>query len=281
MNQTHFEELIELYALDLLDDTEKKQVEAYLVTSPTARAKLIELRETAAALAFSVTPVTPAPNVRDRLLQQVQQAGTSVQPQPRAPAPPEAQVVAFQRPAVQTSNPKPQTPGAIRWFALAASLAVVGLGGGLWLTWERVQTLQTQLTATQSQLLKETLELEKTKQKADWLASPEARNAALGGTPVSPAARAKLTFDPQTGQAVFTVQNLPPLPSGKAYQLWFIADGKPIPGLVFTIDKQGRLEFQENIPTQGRKASIFAVTLEPAGGSTAPTGDMVLKTPAL
>jgi anti-sigma-K factor RskA len=70
--------------------------------------------------------------------------------------------------------------------------------------------------------------------------------------------------------------NLPPAPAGKAYQLWFISGNKPVAGTVFTPDARGHAEVRDQAPAEGRDASIFAVTLEPSSGVSAPTGDKYL-----
>jgi anti-sigma-K factor RskA len=94
-------------------------------------------------------------------------------------------------------------------------------------------------------------------------------------------ARARLTFDERTGRAMFMAADLPPAPAGKAYQLWFIAEGKPpMPGSVFQTDASGHAEMHDIVPPEGRHAAIFAVTLEPAGGTSTPTGEMYLKSSA-
>ncbi|HEX8423325.1 MAG TPA: anti-sigma factor, partial [Pyrinomonadaceae bacterium] len=104
----------------------------------------------------------------------------------------------------------------------------------------------------------------------------------LSGTKVAERARARLTFDARTGRAMLMAADLPPAPTGKAYQLWFIAEGKPpMPGSVFQPDARGHAEMHETIPPEGRSdAAVFAVTLEPAGGVSAPTGEMYLKSSA-
>jgi anti-sigma-K factor RskA len=70
---------------------------------------------------------------------------------------------------------------------------------------------------------------------------------------------------------------LPPAPAGKDYQIWFIAEGKPVPGGVFKPDEQGHVEMQAEIPANARSASAFAITLEPQGGTVAPTGQKFLQ----
>jgi len=73
--------------------------------------------------------------------------------------------------------------------------------------------------------------------------------------------------------------DLPPAPEGFAYQLWFIAGGRPpIPGKVFSTDGRGHAELHDIVPPAGRLAAVvYAVTLEPASGVSAPTGEIYLK----
>ena len=63
------------------------------------------------------------------------------------------------------------------------------------------------------------------------------------------------------------INNLPKPASDKQYQLWALLDGKPI-DLGMIEAKQKRLLYQmKNV----QKAQAFAITLEPKGGSPAPT----------
>jgi anti-sigma-K factor RskA len=112
------------------------------------------------------------------------------------------------------------------------------------------------------------------------LTAPGAQMAQLSGTNVAQQASAKLAFDPQTGRAMLFAYNLPPAPAGKAYQLWYIADlAHPVPGGVFNTDARGGAVLRDQVPAAGRRASVFAVTLEPQGGTSAPTGDKYLLSP--
>jgi Anti-sigma-K factor rskA len=74
---------------------------------------------------------------------------------------------------------------------------------------------------------------------------------------------------------VLLARGLPPAPAGKAYQLWLIADNKPLPGATFKSDAEGRARLSDQLPA-GVKSPTFAVTLEREGGETAPKGDMYL-----
>ena len=72
--------------------------------------------------------------------------------------------------------------------------------------------------------------------------------------------------------------NMPPVPQGKEYQLWFIVGSNPpIPGRTFAPDEVGHGTLTDEVPRQSLDSAVFAVTLEPAGGSTAPTSAIYLR----
>ena len=176
---------------------------------------------------------------------------------------------------------------ALLFGYLAASLAIAALSVGLVTLWQRNEQLKAdlarlsaQLEETRSQLGQTRTELASARGEATRLSAPDSRVTVLTGTEVAADARARLVFNETTGEAVLVAAKLPPPPAGKAYQLWYIAGGRPLPGSVFTTDAAGRGQLRGTIPPEGRRAALFAVTLEPAGGVPAPTGDMYLKGPA-
>jgi anti-sigma-K factor RskA len=70
---------------------------------------------------------------------------------------------------------------------------------------------------------------------------------------------------------VATFESLPSAGRRRSYQLWAIADGKPVS--IGVIEDSGRVV--RLLEWQGR-ADAFAVTIEPEGGSPVPTSDPVL-----
>lgn len=108
------------------------------------------------------------------------------------------------------------------------------------------------------------------------LTAPGARAVALAGTKVAPGARAGVVYDQRTGNVLLTTYDLPPAPVGKAYQLWLLVGSKPSSVSVFTPDATGRTVLRGQVSGGGSRASAFAVSLEPTGGSSAPTGDIYL-----
>lgn len=78
MSHDAIQELLPLYALSVLDEAERTLVSDHLATGCAACAAELRLHEdTVAELAFAVPPVTPPPELRDRIVQAATQpAGT-------------------------------------------------------------------------------------------------------------------------------------------------------------------------------------------------------------
>jgi anti-sigma-K factor RskA len=81
---------------------------------------------------------------------------------------------------------------------------------------------------------------------------------------------------------MLVASNLPSLPQGKAYQLWFIVGNKaPMPGKTFAPNSTGQGVIKEQMPREALNSPVFAVTVEPAGGVAAPTGPIYLSSSAV
>jgi anti-sigma-K factor RskA len=66
------------------------------------------------------------------------------------------------------------------------------------------------------------------------------------------------------------------VPAGRAYQLWFITDGKPVPSVTFKPEADGDASVgQIPVPSDGT-VSAAAITVEPEAGSAQPTSPIVM-----
>ena len=74
----------------------------------------------------------------------------------------------------------------------------------------------------------------------------------------------------RSGEAVLAARRLPPLTSGTVYELWVIAGGRARPAGLF----RGSLATLTRPVPQG---ATVAVSVEPAGGSSRPTGPLLLR----
>ena len=108
------------------------------------------------------------------------------------------------------------------------------------------------------------------------LNAPGARVAQLSGrVDVAPLASAKLAYD-KVGRTLLVAENLPRPPAGKEYQLWYFVQQKPLPGKSFAPDRDGKVMLKDQMPPADIAEVRFAITLEPAGGVSSPTGAIYL-----
>ncbi|MDJ0620102.1 MAG: cupin domain-containing protein [Calothrix sp. MO_192.B10] len=71
MKPENFSELAALYALDILDEPDCHLVEQAVLNSPELKIELVELRNAAGAIAYSVPDVTMAVDLKQRLFQRI------------------------------------------------------------------------------------------------------------------------------------------------------------------------------------------------------------------
>ncbi len=103
----------------------------------------------------------------------------------------------------------------------------------------------------------------------------------MAGTDANPAGFGKVISDPEHRQAILQIANLPVVDDNKDYQLWVIVGDRPISAGVFAVKASDDVFFRiENLAeTDLSRISAFAVTEEPKGGVSSPTGPMVLLGP--
>jgi anti-sigma-K factor RskA len=288
-----YKALLVTYALDALDAAELRSLEEHLAECAECRVELDELRGMFSTLALSVEPVEPPAELRDRILDVVNSTPQDrvLRPESEAKLPLAPELSPAQSVEDKDNGPfgrvvplvakKDRSSSGIKFFAIAASVAFVAALAGLYVFWNQARQNETQLAAVNTRMKQMELQLAKEREISVAFASPNARVTELDGTETAPQATAKFAVNRNDGKAVLVAYNLPVSPPDKEYQLWYIADGKPLPGGVFKTDAKGNAEMHEVVPVEGRSAAVFAITLEPVGGGPAPTSAMYLKSPAL
>ena len=241
-----YKEMIPARALSALDAAEARALNEHLENCDECRRELDGWQATAASLALTPNPQEPSPAVRDRILSEVRK---ELEP---------PQVIPFRA----ASRNIWSSFGSLG--AMAAVVLVTALIVGLVVLWRQNQAMQNQLAQS-----REFVEL---------VTTPGARVSELEGLGQAAGATAKLAYD-HSGHVMLMASNLPDLPRGKAYQLWFIA-GKnpPMPGQTFVPDEAGKSMLKDQMPREALGSEIFAITVEPAGGQPAPTGPIILRT---
>ncbi|MGH2643862.1 MAG: anti-sigma factor domain-containing protein, partial [Chitinophagaceae bacterium] len=101
------------------------------------------------------------------------------------------------------------------------------------------------------------------------LMDPSMKPVLMEGVTTHPGMLATVYWDPQSRHAYLGKTNLPVPPSGKAYQLWAIVNGKPVSMGMYNPANEKGLVAMENV--QQGTVQAFAITLEKQEGSPAPT----------
>lgn len=268
MAHEYFHELISSHSLSAIDANEGRVLEAHLETCEACREELDQFRSTAAALAFAAQPVEPSPTVRERILKQIEQEPRLLPPEAETGPSATGRVVPF-------VAPKRSVWASIGSLgAIAATLAFVALLISVFMLWRENRSVKGELVELATQMQTTEAELARERETVALLTGA-ARLTQLSGTNIASAARATLAYE-SNGRALLLAKGLPAAPPGKAYQLWFIVGNKKLPGKVFNIDAAGNGSLTDEIPASARTGAVFAVTLEPAQGVTAPTGEVFL-----
>ena len=260
-----YKALLPVHALATLDREDARVLEEHLPTCADCRAELNAWRATAGALAYAAQPLEPSAQVRDRILESVraETARSKVSN------------------VIPISRSREHAPLSVRRFqAIAAAVIFLGLITGLIAMWRENREAKEQVARLSAQIADTRRERDREEQALEFFARPGMRMAELAGTKDAPAAHAMLAVDSKSGHAMLMARGLPQAPEGKAYQLWFIAGEKPMPGKVFKTDAAGNALLDDQLPADALSAATFAVTLEPKDGVRAPTGPMYLLTPA-
>lgn len=253
------EEFLPAYALGALDGEDLRELEEHLAAGcPECRRQLGLWQRDLEALAESVPPVQPSEITRARVLRL---AGTT--PAASAPA---------------------RIP---RWLPLAAAvlllLAVWGAAGQLRMRGQvrrmtaEQESLERRVAALSQEVQQARFESRRTAQALQVLAAPHVSSVVLAGLGPTPGAAGHTYVNPQTRDALFYAFNLPVLAPDKTYQLWFIADGKPVSAGTFSVDPRGTGSLRVERVVDVKDIQAWAVTVEPRGGVPQPTGEMVLK----
>jgi anti-sigma-K factor RskA len=274
MDRTDVDHVAELhtlagpYALGALTAVERAAFEQHLAGCEACTAEVAELTEAATRLA-EVTAHEPPAGLRDAVLAGIagtpQVAAVSVprhaRLEPEDAAEPEARAEAADVPVVS----RPTSAQAVRtWrsWALAASVAAV-LGVGV--TWavqeQRLGDAREQVAAMQS---------EQARVEA-VLAAGDAVSRTVDATG---GGRVTVVVSPSLDDGVVLLAEMPD-PGEENYQLWAITGDEPASAGVLDVGATSGTTFLDDIGD----ADTLGVTLEPAGGSPLPTGDVLAGVP--
>ncbi len=286
---THEEvlELLPAFVVGALDPDEMLNVEEYIHAHPELMPRVHELELAAAKLAY-VAPAQPLPrDLHDKVMIR---ARASLQPRPQG-------IPAQPRVPVPPPRHAPRASGFANWWrkralfdlsmvaavAAAIVLAIFYRDALVQVNMLRaqLQTLEQEIASVQernTQLENENVRLQgELDTRVNQLAAIGGAQdvVALGGTDAAPTASGTLYVNETSGTLVLS--NLQALEEDQIYQLWLIPpDGPPIPaGLLDQVGTDVQT-ISLTLPTTLDGVAAVGVSIEPPGGSTAPTGPIVL-----
>ena len=269
-----YKEMLAVAGLGALDPAEARSLDQHLIDCDECRRELAEWKTTAAALALDAAPIAPSAGVRHRILRAVHadavKPGIAAGVSSSRTSPRETSKV------VSLPTQRRSSAGVPAWFAIAAGLVFVVLLGSLFVLWRQNKAARQELAQLTEQVTQANQMRAQQREAMEIVTAPGARMAELAGTTEMPGAHGMVAFD-KNGRAILMAKGLPRPPAGKAYQLWFIAGGKPMPGKVFMTDESGMGSLTDHVPREAMDSAVFAITLEPSGGVPAPTGAIYLR----
>jgi anti-sigma-K factor RskA len=250
------QDLVAAYALGALAADEARRFEAYLATSPEAQRELAEYREVAALLALAGADAAPSEDLRSRVMATVSAGKTRALP--------------------DGSRPTSPAPSRVPWLAVAASLLLaVGMGASLVSTRGRLNRAETALGQRDRALAQTEQRLSEREATLNSLLEPGVQLFQLTASG-DPDPGIQLFWNRRQQRAIVNGYRLKPVPAGRAYQLWFIKDGRPVPSVTFKPEADGHAKVERIPVPEGGSLTAAAITVEPEGGSAQPTSPIVL-----
>lgn len=262
------------YALNSLGDSERAAVERHALRTQSSLEEIRGLSETAAMLAYGTPAVVPPPELKNSIM-------AAIRTTPQLPADAVIQDLASARRRREAGSGRSGRPAAgaardsgrtvpTRWLGAAAAVFLItsaSLGGWAVGLQNEKNEAQARLAAAEEQ---QTAVLQ-------LFAAPDSRVR-----PVEMPDGSVVTIAHSTAadRAAVITHNLPPLPEGQTYELWYVtASNEMTPagfipagsaGTTWTL-MQGDLSGHTHV----------GITVEPAGGSPQPTSDPIMVEPLI
>jgi anti-sigma-K factor RskA len=270
------------YVLNALSDDERHDFEALLRESDTLRTEVTGLRETALLLAHAATPVTPSAALRSSIMDKI--AGMPQLPAQQAPARVadtltgggaggDHEVAAPGRHAAPEMEPsETEAAGSVlhatgtaraRWFTrpaailgAAAAAAALFFGGGALISAVSGPGQSQEATASA---------LDEIYAASDF--QRQVTDVATGGT-------ATLVWSNDLKRSAVVFDGLTSLPGDQTYELWYIDGSGATPAGTF--DTASDSTVTQVLKGELTPGATIGLTVEPSGGSDAPTSDPIM-----
>lgn len=251
-----------LFAVDALGGDDRRAFETHVETCAECQREVASLRSVGAALAHAVPQIDPPASLRARVLTAaLGPAGAADDDQPQAATPDRA---------------------SLSWLPVAAALALaVGLGAYAYSLRTQIGSLEASLDTARQEAVRSREEAQTARQAAvtaqqylDVLMAADTARVQLSAAAPAPAS-GRADWSRTRGLSV-SVDNLPPTPAGRVYQVWYLTRGMPVSAGLLRPDASGRLTGLYPVAAGAPDPIGFALTEEAEGGAAQPTTQPVL-----
>jgi anti-sigma-K factor RskA len=254
--RTHeqFADELALYALNELHGDELQEFEQHLETCASCRRELQAMRSDLGLLGLSVVGPRPPARSKERLMRAIA-------------AEPRGTTIPASVPASGRRN------FWLAWIPAAVALAVIAFAISLR---QSNQSMHDQLAELRNRYNDQKIQLAQAQENMRLLLAPDAVHVSLTPPKSGKQPNATAIVSPSQNRMTLMASNLPPVPPGKAYELWIIPpQGAPVNAGVFKPDEHGNaIMLDHPLPTMQMKT--FALTVEDEAGSDKPTSPIVI-----
>ena len=258
--------ILESVTLGLASPQEVQEVACLSKIYPEIQAEFIRVQKRCEEMMLE-SAQAPDPAIRASLLKTIAET-----PQEKAPEKkPEGKIIAM--------NAAPEVKGVSpMWKMMAAASLILTIGVcALWfLSNQEVKRLDNIMASMEKDQLKNEqilqamiVEKDHLQTVQEVLAAESLRTVKMTGTAKEPEAAVKVMWSKDMKKAVMHAEKITPPPANMQYQLWVIADGKPVSVGLFNYDEVEQMT--EPFDVNAQNITAFAITLEKMGGSPTPT----------
>ncbi|MBZ9729324.1 anti-sigma factor [Salegentibacter sp. JZCK2] len=244
--------ILELYVYGALSEKESREVSRVLKEYPEVKAEVEEIEKALLTLSSAA-----APNNAEHLIASIKKKLTK---SPTATEPTETPV------------------RKINWTTYSGWAASLLLLIGLFVFFNRTNDLREELSAERArnaqmeeQIANAREDAENAEELLAVIRDKDVQRVPLKGQNVAPEAYASVYWNTQENTAYIDAKDLPEPPRGKVYQVWSLTMQPLTPtsiGLLDDFEADDNKVFSLKNPNQ---SEAFGITLEPEGGSEAPT----------
>jgi hypothetical protein len=243
-------------ALGIIDNHEIEALEEHVAGCSICQHELRHISSLVDNLAWAAPAVDPPDDLRNRVLDSLGSTNGSADNISSAPSPPEKKL-----------------RGWTRFMLPVAAAIILMLTAWIGVLYQDLSETRQELQATSTQLHDEQVVLANLSQSIELIAdniNSEWDDRNYG----------RLHISHDSSRALLVVENLPPTPPGRVYQIWLVRGEERIDGGTFRTAEDGSGRIMISTPYPLSEFQRMGITEEPApSGSPGPTGPRVVSCP--